>query len=613
MARLRESTAIYRNSYNSRGLISNNFLAGNNSVVRQEDGTLWGLIGRTDKSTVLCRSQDNGFSWETIIDLNTLDRDRDSTAYINGPTHSIVVMQEWNMIAVYMGGRNSAAEDVVTFKWATLTSDLSNDSSWSSPASNSLESIGNTVKDAVFKTLHHKHDIYTLYLDNTNSNLAISTQNPQSMTTLLQGVLNTGNVISELFDATVDEDGNVEVVALTNASPKQVAYCRYSDQSNAWGAWEIIETLPLGAGAKDLAIAKDGLGNLCVAYGVEDAGDLDITYAIKIGGSWGVNQLTRSTGFQAHGDLISNSLSARTDVIAGLDGGFIFTYAQHSASGVPRAYVRTLKTLDGSSYTLGEEAPAAPVDDLTTKVIGAKFFKPSGAKLMNLEDSGQVRMAFQLGEGDALTQNDSVPVHFDQELLKYAAYPDLPPTSYLTDEREPYQIRVNVNVLGDPSSDVDYYDEGQIGKQTERHLQAFERLGNHFEVKRYDPIRYSKMGDRSCYRNSSQYTVKMIVAPATYSQPTRQTNNNDFETYIERDVRLVKIPPNFYLERVFLLNEGNFLKRTVWTVQIDGNEYELTQVVPRLIDDQICYYEANAYVMGPSRDPFSRRILPSET
>jgi len=615
MPRLRESTAIYRNSYNSRGLISHNFLAGNSNAVRQEDGTLWALISRTQKSTEVCRSQDNGFSWETIIDVNTLSNDRDSTVEINGPTQSIVVMQEWNLIAVYFGGRDGASADVVQYKYANLHDDLSDASNWTTAGSNDLYTIGNKCLDSTFKTIHHKHDIYTVYIDSTASKLAVSTQNPGTMATLTQGVLDTGTAIHSLFDAIVDEEGNIEVAALLATTPRKIAYITYSDKTNSWGAWEDIEVFTDGASmARDIAIGKDGLGNILVTYGREEGTALDIKYALKVGaGAWSVNSLTPTAGFLPQADLINTTLAARTDVLPGIDGGFIFGYSMHNASAVPRAYVRTLKTVDGSTYTLGDEQPAAPVNDLTTKVIGAKFFKPTGAKLMNLEDSGQVRMAFQIGQGDTKSQNDSVPVHFDQELLKYGAYPDNIPVAYLVDNRLINQVLVNLNVLGNPSSDVDYYEQGQMGVQSARHIKAFERMGTHVEVKRYEPIKYSKMGDRSSYRLASEDTVRMIISPATYGQPTRQTNSNDFDSYIEKDVRIVKIPPDFYLERTFLLNDGNFLKRTVWTIGIDGNDYELTQVVPRLIDDQICYYEANAYVMGPSRDPFSRRILPSET
>ena len=68
-----------------------------------------------------------------------------------------------------------------------------------------------------------------------------------------------------------------------------------------------------------------------------------------------------------------------------------------------------------------------------------------------------------------------------------------------------------------------------------------------------------------------------------------------------------------FLNRNFLINNGNYLKRTVWIMQYAGNQYELSQLVPKFIDNQILYYTVNAYVVGPSRNPFTRLILPSET
>jgi len=104
----------------------------------------------------------------------------------------------------------------------------------------------------------------------------------------------------------------------------------------------------------------------------------------------------------------------------------------------------------------------------------------------------------------------------------------------------------------------------------------------------------------------------VFIDSIAYSSPV-SSGTETFEEQIERDTRQVHIPPNKHLERTIIRNDGNHIKRTVWIMDFGGNKYELTQVVPYILNNQILYYTANAYVVGPTRNPFTRNVLPSET
>ena len=121
------------------------------------------------------------------------------------------------------------------------------------------------------------------------------------------------------------------------------------------------------------------------------------------------------------------------------------------------------------------------------------------------------------------------------------------------------------------------------------------------------------MSDVSAYDVAQYIYIPIFIQEINYDFPIGNNNTQTQEKYIEQDIRKIHIPPNYHLSRTFIVNNGNYLKRTVWILTYGGNQYEVSQVVPKFIDNQIAYYTANAYVVGPSRNPFSRTILPSET
>lgn len=342
-----------------------------------------------------------------------------------------------------------------------------------------------------------------------------------------------------------------------------------------------------------VALARDGYGTLCAVWGEISGSDINIKCGISIdnGVSWAPMTFTMG-GSATFEDTIASEIDARIDVIGGEDGGFLFMYVRDNSSGVPRLYIHQVTTSDGSTYTVGSatEATSRPTDE---SIVGGRFFKPQEDSLISLAVPGFVRIAYQVGEGNSELMLDTVPVRFAQELLTTAF-----PVSSSSEDTTPNQ---------------DFYTAGMTGAYTTKYLAAFNKLGTTFLVRKYEPDTDAQMGDRTAYGEPTEYTPTCMIDPKTYLFPQAEFRPEDQVDYIEQDIRKIYFKPDFPILRTFVLNDGGFLKRTVWTVLHDGNEYEISQVVPRFIDDQIVYYEANIYVIGPSRDPWARVVLPSET
>lgn len=281
----------------------------------------------------------------------------------------------------------------------------------------------------------------------------------------------------------------------------------------------------------------------------------------------------------------------------------------------PRSFVRHLSTSDGSSYTLGEQKDITNTTS-TWNIAGAKFFKPAEGRLINLATPGLTRCAYQIGEGDDPLQDSSIPVTVDQDLLSVSAYPSTYPSqsgSYTVETAGTGELLVDLNIIDSTSSNIDFYSEGFTGSYTSQYEEAFEKEGTSVRILKYEPTEDAQMGDRTAFEEPVEYWVNVFLDPLSYSSPQRVEDPANTTGYVEQDIRKVYLPPDMHLSREFILNEGNFLKRTVWVMVFDGNEYELTQVVPRLIKNQITHYDCNGYVIGPSYNPFTREVLPSET
>jgi hypothetical protein len=235
------------------------------------------------------------------------------------------------------------------------------------------------------------------------------------------------------------------------------------------------------------------------------------------------------------------------------------------------------------------------VNSVSGNVLGGKFFKYMDEAIPNFGDKSAIRMAYQLGETNSKYGSDTVYSRIYHERLSNLAFP------------------IAYSGTAFTKDDIDYYASGYINDQTQLYIDKITDLGMTYSFSRYDPLEDSEIIGRGSYGQPITFEDEACVDPGSYGFATVARNNADFSDYIERDTRKIFYKPNLYLPRTFVLNKGGYLKRTIWTVRIMGNDYELAQIVPRFLDGKILYYEANLYVIGPSNDPFTKVILPSET
>jgi len=373
----------------------------------------------------------------------------------------------------------------------------------------------------------------------------------------------------------------IHCIAGITATPDRLVHIKVTD----YGTPTISETIvQANTGTLDAisALAKDSYGNYMYFWRERDYGSPGVvTYgrglSINSGSTWSQATATSYMGGVGGGE------GTPVDVL-GCENGFIFLNVGEVdvATGTPRLFVNTYTTTDGTSYTLGTSREATSLAS-GIPIYGGHFFRPEEDVWFDLDRPGDIRIAYQ-------TANS-----VEQELLSETAYPSS-------------EI---INTIG---TNVDFIDEpGASGNMTKLYLDAFKEVGVTCTFHKYVPTASGKMNDKSTYSESIDCSGQIVIDPESYRFPIPDLNTQETSDYVEKDVRKIFLQPNLHIDREFLVNEGNFLKRTVWTVDYDGNAYELSQVVPRFIDEQICFYTSNAYVVGQSNDPWSRTVLLSET
>lgn len=616
MSKLRQSTSILRNCYNSRGLGPYGLFGGTKNVVIQEDGTLWALIATNRGTIKLYRSTDDGFSWHMVNeDRFTSASLRGPNAGIQGSIHHITVFPNWDRIMIWFAGFNSVNKYDVAYAWADLSSDLAN-ADWTDHTPLNIDD--DTVKNGVFSLAYNSYYAFISYVNSTD-NLCLSYLHAEDPATITNPITSpfTSFTWGEATSIMADEEGYLDILAIADTSKLYHTY--YSITYGAWGTATLIDTAASGGSIIEPSISVDGYGNFLAAWGEKAASGspVNLRYAISTdyGETWTVTDVAKESGNTEYFDIVKGQNTLRVDTIGGVSGGFMITYTMDASNNYPKSYIRQLTTTDGSTYTLGDQKLVGPVAD-DVAVVGAKFFRPPGATLLSLEDPSKVRLAFQLWEGDSALQLDTLPVHFDSETMEYSAYPnplDTDAGSYTADTAGVSELLVNIEMVAGPSANIDFYDKGMTGRYTDLFMAAFDKLATECRVLQYEPTLGSQMSDITAYGEPTEHCVDIVWKPLSYAFPTPDLATAQQEDFVEQDIRKIYLRPNTHLSRTFLLNEGNFLKRTVWTVFYDGNSYEISQVVPHFMNNQICYYEANAYVIGPSRNPWSRIVLPSET
>lgn len=612
-------TGLLNRSYNSRALITHQGVT--HSLVRATDGTLYAAIKTNAKqqSLLLLRSSDNGFSWNIVYqsDLQNITGYTTNLAGLNqnGPFIQLQLFEELNIIIIWMSFYYASTGHYLVQPWVLNASTFAR-SSTNTPTSDIIDL---NMDQLAFQAPYNENAIFLTYA--SFSALWVKVYKP-TLTAVQENQASLPGKYFNVIGASASPNGWVDIAAVEdNTTTYYIKFTRFTHKSNLFSTPVIIYTSPTTNDISDLNIVRNSYGTLLVTWGEKNTAgtDLDVKYSISTdsGVTWTTpTVLTKEASRSVFVDDITGQMSGRVRAMGGRPN-FLLSYCQKNGSGIPKTFVRNISTSNGTTYTIGAEKQIASVATRTTdSICGASFFEPPIGKLLDMEYPGHVRVAYQVGQGDSIFQLDTKPISLGQELLSESAFQTSLGTesgAYSTDSTTYGQILGSMNILGGPNNAVDYYALGAIGPTTKKYKASFAKAGTEVRILKYEPIQTAELSDRSAYSSPVEYVSLAVLSPMTYEFPLAQRGPDSFNTYIERDVRRIHLPPDFYLSRNYILNDGSFLKRTIWTVQFDGNEYEISQVTPFFLKTQICYYSANCYVIGAGYDPFSRVVLPSET
>lgn len=163
----------------------------------------------------------------------------------------------------------------------------------------------------------------------------------------------------------------------------------------------------------------------------------------------------------------------------------------------------------------------------------------------------------------------------------------------------------------------DYWTAGHVGILSYEAKYMFDKIGFNALI-----LKYEVSTDKPCVSQIYSYTAptekqtKVMMDELTLKNPTGiqlEENAGDYGNVREKDVRKVFLAPNEYLPRTYKRTMFGDIRRTVYLLLFYGRYYEITQITPIFKSQEIIAYTANAYVCGPSYDPFSRAVLPNET
>lgn len=574
----------------------------NRAFVRTDDGVLFAILDSADYySTNIFGSTDDGFTWQKLknVFLSPVQRHLHANEWLKQLT---LVYSKVKSAGKYQPAFLSYQWNIDDNGIITLTNDLTA-TGW---ANDRTGSYGDESDYSTLESIVTNNYIRFINL-NTTGALRVLTSDWDSIETVSPTTSNTTvTLYKELQSAVTLQTHTLGILTTKlDGATKTIEYIDTVDFATDYTVRTYTTT------ATHLNICQDSYGTLLAYWSEIDASDSTIShkyYSISTndGATWSspVDIITSTS---------ANTYSSNSDYLSftnaeGCIGGFILSYIAKDNNNKAVAYVKLLTTNDaGSTYTLGAQKTAA--SHPTKDVIGINFFLPTNNAKLDINTPGEIRFAYQVGYEST---SNRLPVFNGQKLLKDEAFPDPVSETYSSDTLGDGQLLGTFTIFNSFSDNVDYYDNGLYGYQTEKYLSAFEKHGTSVKLTQYDPIQESTTSDRDGYELVASGYYNVFIDSIAYSSPV-SSGTETFEEQIERDTRQVHIPPNKHLERTIIRNDGNHIKRTVWIMDFGGNKYELTQVVPYILNNQILYYTANAYVVGPTRNPFTRNVLPSET
>jgi len=602
-------TAIVNKTNHSRAIGPRIGVASSNQYLIAEDGTLNVIAAVSKDEYNLIYSTDNGFTWSTRQNIEDWDSNDITHIYgttdTQGPFINLYKMRDFessdtiykdNWMLMY--GVTNAMYRLGSYAGATLVSVWGTDSTKFGFVFNINVSGGYSASTGDGEAV-----AYSAYQSLASGWLTIVGQNLNSDSvsyTLQEYRIRTGSIMPGIIAAKA-KGAYVHLVFVDNTYPDALSYVPYtkavgslqsgaSAENGSFAAHHIIHSGVLAVGSStftDPAIDVDGYGTIGVVYSNIDSTSGYYAISHDSGTTWTYTSHTPPTGYSGYIEKFTNSICPCNDILAGTSGFLVSSLFMKDDSA--DLFVKEIPSWGTATDTWHR------VNSVDGDVLAGKFFKYMNEATPTFGDKSAIRMVYQVGEMNHDRGESSVYSTVYHERLSNLAYPSVfTGTSFTKDN-------------------IDYYASGYIDDNTALYIKKIGELGMEYSFSRYDPVESSEINGKGGYAFPITTEHEACVDPGSYGFPSVARNNSDFAEYIERDTRKIFYRPDLFLDRNFILNKGGFLKRTVWTIRIMGNDYELAQIVPRWLDGKIVYYEANLYVIGPSNDPFSKTILPSET
>ena len=616
MTKLIDSAIEYK-VLNSRAVSSNGSNAMNKAFYVDRDGTLWAAFFVTYKNINVYRSNDNGFSWEWVT--TAVQAGRSGT--VQGSP--LFFMKSQTLDKIYL-----VVADGVIYEIPSTEAGLVRDPDF------------NLLVPSIIRQFIPQNQEYITGQDGYRGNLCSICGDPDStfymfyanmpgsylkcaeysMTNSVRGfqlaetawelwansaVFSTATS-SEKIDSVAKD--RYCYLAFTNLSDN-VEFIKYDKQSHAFGTPVTISVPDLHS--KDPSIAIDGNDSLLMAWGETTTNDTDIDIKIATslngGTTWTTQSVTKPFNTTAFLDPVTLTPEVRISLLADVAGGFLLSAIFISPVGYSTLYVKKITTE-------GVQDAWKELNSKSADITGNQFFRPLNDRLPYFGNMSSIRSAYQVGEGNQEHGNDTILTSVFQESLAGKAYVLNSTSSSLgIDPLTSGQLRLDFKVVGSLSDSIDYYNGNVVGTYTDSYIDAMNKIGVSVKVHKYEPVEASTDTGGGSYTDPTEYTTKIVIDPQTYDFPAIAKETAVFTQYIARDIRKAFFKPDFFMGRTFIINDGGYIKRTVWTLSYIGNDYEISQVVPRFMNNEICFYEANLYVIGPSNDPFRKITLPSET
>lgn len=447
---------------------------------------------------------------------------------------------------------------------------------------------------------------YMIYVDEVTSKIEILYVNcdPGNGPYAINGVQMIGTysgtqTFESIYDSTLYSNYIYTAIASISGSNDRLLANAYNMTTTATGGWKTVDSTDYAL-INDIGIDTDGYGKIGVVYTTcPNSTTAELRYAQSYDGgtSWVKQSIVAPSGTTAFTDKGTQTAQTHAEVLGTYEKGFLIAATYVNSTSTPCTYVNNYLTTTGASGTYSWQGWQQINSNTALPSVGGHFFRQEYHNGKQFAGQFQdIRYVYQYGSEPASgSYSNPSTTSVNQERLTNNAYPIAPSGTNYFDYF------------------VDYKALGYTGSYTTKADTAFNKVATNMTLKRYEPNPLATSVGISAYKAPILETVKAVLDPNTYDGLPETIPVEDFTTAVERDIRTAFFDSDTYLQRTVVQNAIGNIRRTVYTLQFAGKEYEITQVVPHVMYNQICYYRANAFVVGTNNDPWTKATPPSET